>query len=116
MLVVSWIQVIEYIAEANEKNFNKLKEELGKLKPHEGKINSKQLWKLKKSLCPTTKDAPCAMNDKSGNLITSEKTLQKRALEVYYERLEGNTIKSNLKNYEDFLWANLFYFSVRPII
>ena len=85
-------KVVEAIAVANNSNFNKLKEELDKLKNSEGKINSKQLWKLKKSLCPNTKDAPCAMKDKSGNLITSEKALHNRALEVYSDRLEGNVI------------------------
>lgn len=56
----------EAIAEASDKNFDKLKEELNKLKTDEGKINSKQLWKFKKAFCPKVKDAPCAMNDKSG--------------------------------------------------
>ena len=82
--------ITESIAEAADKNFKTLKEQLDKLKTDEGKINSKQLWKLKKSLCPNVKDAPCAMNDGNGNLITSEKALHKGALELYSERLEGN--------------------------
>ena len=41
------------------------------------------------------------MMDKTGNLLTSDKALQKRAIEVYAERLEGNEIMSHLKNLED---------------
>ena len=71
------------------------------MKPLDGKIDSKQLWKLKKRLCPRLASAPSVMKDASGNLITSEKALKKRALEVYSKRLEGNTIATHLKELED---------------
>ena len=57
-------------------------------------------YKLKKALCPNTIDAPCAMNDASGNLITSDKALKERALQVYAKRLEGNIIEDHLKDLE----------------
>ena len=41
------------------------------------------------------------MLDKTGNLLTSNKALQKKALAVYAERLEGNTIQPHLKDLED---------------
>ena len=63
-------------------------------------MDNKQVWKLKKALCPRTRDAPCAMNDANGNLITSDKALEKRALQVYAERLEGNTVEDHLKDLE----------------
>ena len=40
------------------------------------------------------------MMNKSGNLLTSNKALQKRALQVYAERLAGNEIKPHLKDLE----------------
>ena len=89
------------IAEANTKNFEKLKDELSKLKKVDGKINSKELWKLKKAMCPKMKCAPSAMNDSKGNLLTSEKAIKNRALEVYAERLEGNQIEPHLTEYEE---------------
>ena len=88
------------IAEAASKNFIKMKLELSKIKPGEGKIDSKQLWKLKKKLCPRSRDALSVMNDKNGNLISSEKASKERALEVYKERLQGNNIESHLEGLE----------------
>ena len=91
---------VETIATAAENNYRKVKDELAKIKPNEGKMDNKQVWKLKKALCPRTMDAPCAMNDANGNLITSDKALEKRALQVYAERLEGNTVEDHLKDLE----------------
>ena len=95
------IKVQEEIAKEASENFLKLKEELDKLKPNNGKINSKQLWKLKKRLCPRLKAAPSAMNDSNGNLITSEKALKEQALDVYSQRLKGNKMEPHLKDLED---------------
>ena len=77
-------------ASAADNNFKKLKEELAKLKPEDGHIDSKLLWKLKKKLCPRAIDAPCAMNDQKGNLITNDKALKKIALQAYEQRLKEN--------------------------
>ena len=51
-------------------------------------------------MCPKIQDAPSAMTDKSGNLLTSDKALKKRALEVYADRLEGNDMKPHLQDLE----------------
>ena len=40
------------------------------------------------------------MNDKHGNLISSDKALKERALEVYKERLSGNKIEKHLEELE----------------
>ena len=40
------------------------------------------------------------MNDEKGNLITSNKALEKSALQVYADRLEGNKIEPHLKDLE----------------
>ena len=92
--------VTQEIADKTESNFQKLKDELNKIDPNNKGIDSKQLWKLKKKMCPKSQDAPSAMMDKSGNLLTSNKALQKRALQVYAERLAGNEIKPHLKDLE----------------
>ena len=95
------IKVNKAIAEYQAANFEALKEELDKIKKNvKGKIDSKQLWKLKRKLCPTIRDAPAAINDAHGNLLTSDKALKNRALEVYSNRLKGNIIKPNLKDLE----------------
>ena len=74
----------------------KLKDELSKLKSGDNKIDSKQLWNLKRRLCPNIRDAPSAMNDSEGNLVTSDIALQKRAQEVFSQRLQGNKIEPHL--------------------
>ena len=88
------------IAEAALQNFINMKKELSKLKPGEGKIDSKQMWKLKKKLCPRNREAHSVMNDKHGNIITSEKALKESALQVYEERLKGNKMETHLKQLE----------------
>jgi hypothetical protein len=88
-------EVEKEIAERAENNFKKIKEELEKINHNGEGINAKQLWKLKRS-----QDAPSAMFDKSGNLLTSDKALQGRALEVFEERLKGNQMESHLKDLE----------------
>ena len=95
------IKVTEAIAKAESDNFKKLKDELDKLKIGDDKVDSKQLWKLKRRLCPNIRDAPCAMNDSEGNLVTSDRALQKQAQEVFSQRLEGNTIEPHLEDLQD---------------
>ena len=94
-------KVVDAIAELAENNFKRVKDELSKIKPDEGKLSQRELWKLKKKLCPKSIDPQCAMNDANGNLLTSDKAIQKRALEVYNERLKGNNIEPRLKDLED---------------
>ena len=94
------IECVESIAALADKNFQKVKDELAKIKPIEGRLDNKQVWKLKKALCPNNIDVPCAMNDEKGNLITSNKALEKSALQVYADRLEGNKIEPHLKDLE----------------
>ena len=93
-------KVIKDIANNSENNFNKLKEELAKMKTGDEKFQSKQLWKLRKKLCPRTVDPPSAMNDKHGNLLTSDDAIKDRALEAYKERLSKNQMHDNLKEFE----------------
>lgn len=59
------------IAKEAEENYNKVKEELKKVKTNKGGMNSKQIWSLKKTLCPKSQDPPTAMIDRKGNLLTT---------------------------------------------
>ena len=88
------------IADKAEQNYIKIKDELEKINPNGDGINAKQLWKLKRKMCPKSQDAPSAMLDKSGNLLTSDQALQKRALEVFEDRLKGNEMEPHLKDLE----------------
>ena len=49
----------------------------------EEKINSQKFWKLKKKIAGKHTDPPAAMLDNDSNLLTSDKTKQERAIEVY---------------------------------
>ena len=93
-------KVLKDIAEEADANFMKLKEEIDRLKVNESGMNQKQIWKLKKKLCPRSNDPPTSMLDEKGNLLTSNKAIQKRAVDVYKKRLEGNTMMDNLKELE----------------
>ena len=63
-------------------------------------MNEKQIWKLKKKICPRSKDPPTAMLDDKGNLLTDNKAIERRAVEVYKQRLTGNKIVDNLTELE----------------
>ena len=93
--------VTKAIADNAENNFYKLKQQLDKIKPDSGGVNAHEMWKLRKKMCPKNRDPPTAMTDKKGNLLTSDKAIQNRALEAYAERLENNTIEPHLKDLEN---------------
>ena len=94
-------EVIEAIAEEAEQKYKKVVEELKEMKPDGGKINSQVFWKLKKKVCPKSKDPPAAMFDRDGKILTTKETIENRAIEVYTERLTANEIKPHLKSYEE---------------
>ena len=93
-------EATDTIAERTEQNYIKLKEELSKLKS-KGGLDAKQLWRLKKRLCPKSRDPPTAMLDKHNNLLTSDPAIQERALEVFTDRLDNNDINPNLRDLEN---------------
>ena len=92
--------VMEKIAEEAQKNFETVKAEIDNLKPNENGMNSKKLWKLKKKLCPNSRPPPTAMLDSRGNLLTTDQAIERRALEVFENRLEGNEMEDSLKELE----------------
>ena len=87
------------IADKAASNFKKLKEELSKVKT-KGGLNAKQLWKLRKKLCPRNRDPPTAMQDQNGNLLTSVEAIKERAIEVFYERLKTIKLNHTLKTWK----------------
>ena len=64
-------------------------------------MNSQTIWKLKKKLRPQSQEPPSAFLDSTGNLLTNEKAIQNRALEVYTKWLEGNNMSEDLKDLEE---------------
>ena len=79
-----------------EANYKKICEEISEIKCDEGGINSGKLWQLKKKISPRCRDPPTAMMDMNGKLVTSEKEIQKLALEVFENRLRNRDIKVEL--------------------
>ena len=77
-----------------------MKAEIDNMKHNESGMNSKKLWKLKKKLCPNIRPPPTAMLDSRGNLLTTDQAIERRALEVFSNRLEGNEMKDSLKDLE----------------
>ena len=67
---------------------------------NKGGLKPNQVWRLKRRLCPNARDPPSAMTDRKGNLLTSSKAIEERALEVLSDRLKPNEIKDNLKELE----------------
>ena len=84
-----------------KKTIKKIKEELDIVKTNKGGMNSKQIWSLKRKLCPQSKDPPTAMLDREGNLLTTEKAIQNRATEVFADRMDKNKIDKNLEDLEE---------------
>ena len=89
-------KVVKAIAMKEEKKYQTLMTELDKLKSNDGRINAQKFWKVNKKLFPKSRDPPAAIFDKKGNLVTADKAIEIRVLEVYSERLQANKIKANL--------------------
>ena len=82
-------EIEELLAEkCAESNYQKIKEELKDIESDEGGFNMGKLWKIRKKLCLFKKDPKTAMQDPNGNLITSDKNLEKHTLNHYKTFLE----------------------------
>ena len=69
------------------------------MNPDKGKIDSHRFWKMKKKLFPKSRDPPSAMLDKFNNLLTTQESLEARAIEVFSKR--PNIVKDHLKSLEE---------------
>ena len=94
-------EVVEAIAKVAEAEYKHVIGELDMMKPEEGRIDAQKFWRMKKKLFPKRLDPPSAMLDKDGNMLKTKTAIEKRALEVYSERLKANSMKEHLKGYED---------------
>ena len=77
-------KVVEEIAEQEEAKYNRIVGKLANTK-HQDKLNQQSFWKLKKKICPKSTDPPSVMLDRCGNIITSNKAIRARAVEVFQE-------------------------------
>ena len=97
-------KVMEEIAAIEENNYEKVTLELAKIKDGE-KLDQQKFWKLRKQICPRSIDPPSVMLDSRGNILTSNKSIEDRAIEVYTKRLEGNPMKPHLKRAEILIYV-----------
>ena len=90
---------MEEIAYLEEAKYKKISAKLAKTKDGE-KIDPQKFWKIRKAICPRSQDPPSVVLDSKGNNLTSQESIENRAIEVYKERLDGNEIKPHLKEAE----------------
>ena len=62
---------------------------------------SNELWKLKKHMCPHSREPPIAMSDEEGNLVTNATKLKDMAVKAYQERLRNRPIKEGMEEIKD---------------
>ena len=101
MLAKKLAKTVKAIAKVTENRYKKVGEELKKMNPDKGKIDSHRFRKMKKKLFPKNRDLPSAMLDKFNNFLTTQESIEARAVEVYSERLQPNIMKDHLKLYEE---------------
>ena len=93
-------KVLEDIANHEQSKYNRVVEELAKTK-HQDKFNQQSFWKIKKKMSPNKIDPPSVMLDSHGNIMTHNKSIRNRAVEVYKDRLTANKMKEHLADKEE---------------
>ena len=88
---------IEIADKCAKDNRRKIIDEISGIDCNDGGVNSGRLWKLRRKLCPRSRDPPTAMVDDKGNLVTSPSRIEEIALETFKERLKNKPIKDNLE-------------------
>ena len=81
--------------------FEKIKDATKDIDCETGGVNSGNLWRLKKQLCPQTRNPPTAMLDSEDNLVTDEDKIAEMALEHYTKVLENKPMKKELEQMRD---------------
>ena len=79
-------------------NYEKTVEEISGMKCETGGVHPGKLWKLRKYLCPKSRDPPTAMLDEHGNLVTSPSVIETLALDTYKKRLHNRPMKDSLEH------------------
>ena len=81
-----------------QENIKIIEDEIRGISCQEGGINSSKLWGLKKKLFPKANEAPTAMVDSKGNLLTNQKAINDEAVKVFEKRLTNRKIKEGLED------------------
>ena len=117
-LIKKWKDLKKYVKNSNENKkeldevereladlyaedyYNTIFKETNQMDSDEGGVSiGNKLWKLKKQIFQKVSEPPTAMLDpKSGNLLTSQKGIEKASIEVYKDRLRNREIKPNLQH------------------
>ena len=88
-------------AELADEYFDKVKEANAGIDCDEGGSMASELWKLKRQLCPRSRDPPTAMLDDEDNLVTNEDQIKHMAVKAYKERLRNRPIAEGLEHVKD---------------
>jgi exonuclease III len=84
--------------ELSEEYFNKVKLASRKIDCEEGGNISSEIWKLKKELCPRSRDPPTAMVDNEENLVTDVEKIKEMAAKAYEHRLRNRPMKEGMED------------------
>ena len=88
-------------AKLANKYFENLQKASQEITCAEGGNIQKEIWKLKKHMCPRSRDPPTAMVDNAGSLVTDQNKIKDMAQEAYKERLRNRPIKEGLENIKE---------------
>ena len=87
------VQVSDIVAETNR---NKVIENFKSLSQLDGKMNTNNMWNLKRKVFPKNKESlPFAKKDCDGNLVSSHKQLKDLYLDTFIHRLRHRPIKED---------------------
>ena len=67
-----------------------------------GEFSSNNMWQIKKSLFPQSRDPPMAKKDANGNVLTSSSAIKSLYVNTYHDRLSDKDISSDLKNLRNY--------------
>ena len=84
-----------------EEYFNKVKLASKDVDCAEGGNISSEIWKLKKELCPRSRDPPTAMMDENEKLVTNAETIKDMAAKAYKHRLRNRPMKEGMEKIKD---------------
>ena len=84
-----------------KKYFRNLKKAIQGINCAEGGNIQNEIWKLKKHMCPRSRDPPAAMMNDQGLLVTDQNAIKEMAKKAYSERLRNRPIREGLENIKD---------------
>ena len=87
--------------ELAEEYFDKIKLASKDIDCIQGGNVSSEIWKLKKQICPRSRDPPTAMMDNDGNLVTDTEAIKDMAVKAYQYRLRNRPIKEGLEDMKE---------------